>query len=268
VAFGLVESLVRAAIPAVVLSVFALARRYFPAKSAKEFVTTYSIEDLDARFALTQWVVGITMVLIGGAIAWATHAVLVNLNRFVATLEGPSEFVLLPQTAVWWFLPGFAAVALAWEITLGAWSSIGDKKEVELYNYWTVTKAGFDSTRILRIMAVVIVLPIAILTALDIPEHAALRGDEIRARGYGLGSVQSYRYSDARRMTIIRGFRDRNGKMTRRAGVVLDFSDGRRWSSADLGDFEPSVDPKLVSFLQAKVGLQPEHADTESDIPR
>jgi hypothetical protein len=251
-----------------VLSVFALARRYFPAKPAKEFATTHSIKDLDARFALTQWIVGIAMVLIGGAIAWSTHLVLVNLNRFAATLEGPSEFVLLPQTAIWWFLPGFAAVTLAWEITLGLWSWLGDKKEVELYNYWTVTKAGFDSTRVLRVMAVVIVLPIAILTALDIPQHAALRSDEIRARGYGFGTVQLYRYSDARRMTIIEGFRDRNGKMTRRAGVVLDFSDGRRWSSADLGDFEPSVDPKLVSFLQAEVGLQPEHADTEADIPR
>ena len=267
-AFSLVESLGRTAIPAIVLSVFALARRYFPAKPAKEFAGTLSIKDLDARFALPQWGVGIAMVVIGGAIAWATHAVLVNLNRFVATLEGPSEFVLLPQTAIWWFLPGFAAVTLAWDITLGVWSSVGDKKEVELYNYWTITKAGFDSTRILRIMAVVIVLPIAILTALAIPQHAALKSDEIRARGYGLGGVQLYRYSDARRMTIIRGFRDRNGKMTRRAGVVLDFSDGRRWSSADLGNFEPIVDPKLVSFLQTKVGLQLERADTESDIPR
>jgi hypothetical protein len=268
VAFSLVESLVRATIPAVVLSVFALARRYYPAKSANEFASTHSIEDLDSRFALTQWMVGFAMVLIGGAIAWATHAVLVNLNRFVATLEGPSEFVLLPQTAIWWFLPGFAAVTLAWQVTLGVWSSTGDKKEVELYNYWTITKAGFDSTRILRIMAVVIVLPIAILTALDIPQHVALRGDEIRARGYGLRSVQSYRYSDARRVTIIKGFRNRDGKMTRRAGVVLDFSDGRRWSSADIGDFEPIVDPRLVSFLQAKVGFQPEYADTEADIPR
>jgi len=173
----------------------------------------------------------------------------------------------LPQTAIWWFLPGFAALTLAWEITLGAWSLIGDKKEVALYNYWSTAKAGFDATRVLRIMAIVIVLPIAILTALALPEHVALGREEIRARGYGLSGVRTYRYSDARRITVIDGFRNRDGTLVKRAGVVLDFSDGRRWSSADISDFKPTVDPKLFDFLQTSVGLQPQYADAESDIP-
>jgi hypothetical protein len=69
-------------------------------------------------------------------------------------------------------------------------------------------------------------------------------------------------------MTIIEGFRNRDGSLVKRAGVVLDFSDGRRWSSADIGDFKSKVDPKLVSFLQGKTGLQPEYAVAKSDIPK
>jgi hypothetical protein len=198
------------------------------------------------------------MLLIGGALGWGIHSVLVNLNQFVAALDNPSDFVLLPQNATWWFLPGFAAITLAWEITLGAWSRIGDRNEVMLYNYWTIAKAGFDSTRVLRIMALVIVLPIAIVTALEVPAHSSLGRDEIRARGYGFSSTQIYRYLEARRLTVIQGFRNRDGRLVKRAGVVLDFSRGRRWSSADIGDFKINVDPKLVSFLQAKTGLQPE----------
>jgi len=262
--YSIVDSLVRASIPAIVLAVFALARRYFPASPAP--TPGWSVEELSRRFAFKQWLVGASMLLIGGALAWGIHSLLVNLNQFAAALDGLSDFVLLPQTAIWWFLPGFAALTLVWEITLGIWSIIGDRNEVMLYNYWTTSKAGFDSTRGLRIMALVIVLPIAVLTALEIPAHSSLGRDEIRARGFGFGGTQVYRYSEARKLTVMQGFRNRDGSLVKRAGVVLDFSDGRRWSSADIGDFKPNVDPKLVSFLQAKTGLRPEYAVAESDI--
>jgi len=65
---------------------------------------------------------------------------LVSLNQLFISLEGPSDFVSLPQTAIWWFLPGFAAITLEWEATLGTWSLMGNKNEVVLYNYWTTAK--------------------------------------------------------------------------------------------------------------------------------
>lgn len=68
-------------------------------------------------------------------------------------------------------------------------------------------------------------------------------------------------------MTIIEGFRNRDGKLTRRAGIVIDFSDGNRWSSADYGDFRAGVDPALADFLQGKTHLDYDYAETEADIP-
>jgi hypothetical protein len=267
-AHGLVDSLVRGSIPAVVAVVFVLARRYLRAEPEPKFAATHSLDELDRRFASTQWLVGASMLLIGGAIAWGAHLILVSSNRFIAALDGPSDFVLLPQTAIWWFLPGFAALALPWEITLRMWYWIGNREQAALYSYWSSAKVGFDATRMFRILALVICLPIALFTLLDVPEHATLSGDEIRARGYGLQRALTYRYTDARRMTIIAGFRLRDGRLRRRAGIVLDFSDGRRWSSADIGDFMSSVDPRLVGFLRAKTGLPPQYAEAEVDIAR
>ena len=96
--------------------------------------------------------------------------------------------------------------------------------------------------------------------------HDTLHDREIRANGFAWRNRSAYRYSDAWRMTTIDGFRSRDGKFTPRAGVVLDFADGRRWSSADSGDFRKVVDPKLVDFLQQKTGLSVQHAETKSDI--
>lgn len=265
-AYSIVDPIERAAIPAAVFSILALARRYFPAKPAPKFGACWSIEELSERFAVTQWLVGAAMLLIGGAIAWGMHSVLVSANEFAAALDVPSDIVLFPQTAIWWFLPGFAAITLAWEITLGAWSRIGDRNQVMLYNYWTTAKAGFDSTRVLRIMALVIVLPMAILTALEVPAHTSLGPGEIRERGYGFGGTQVYRYSEARKLTVIQGFREsgwgarqtgwRRSEFFGRPAMVIS----RYWR------LRPGVDPKLVSFLQAKTGLPAEYAVAESHV--
>lgn len=61
--------------------------------------------------------------------------------------------------------------------------------------------------------------------------------------------------------------RDRDGKLTRRAGIVIDFSDGRRWSSADIGDFNERLDPALEQFLENRTHLLYNYAQTEADIP-
>jgi len=68
-------------------------------------------------------------------------------------------------------------------------------------------------------------------------------------------------------MTIIDGFRTRDGELTRRAGIVIDFADGRRWSSADVGDFNKRVEPAFEELLENKTRLDYNYAQTEADIP-
>jgi len=194
------------------------------------------------------------------------HSALVWSNRFFVSLEGPSDFVLPPQTAIWWFLPGFAAITFAWDVTLWIWRQFSNERELALFRYWTNLQAGFDSTHILRIIGVLVVLPIALFTTLAIPQHVVLQSQVIRQRGYGFGAAETYRYTDARRLTLVDGFRQRDGKLVRKAGIVLDFADGRRWSSADIGDFRRAIDPALLNYLQLKTGLELHHEGAESDI--
>jgi hypothetical protein len=75
---------------------------------------------------------------------------LISTNRYLANKDGPAAFILLPQSAIWWFLPGFAALTLIWDLTLWLWSLVGSKQVALQYEYWTNVKAGFNATRILR----------------------------------------------------------------------------------------------------------------------
>src|SRR6266404_75549 len=261
------EFLARAIVPFVVVLVFALARKYMPTASVKTPGPQYSREALDVRFSNTHWIVGFAMVVVGALFAFGTYAALLGLNRYLAMRDASTQFVLWPQSAIWWFFPGFGALVLSWEITLQLWTLFGHRADAELYNSWSSLKVGFNSAKLLRWMAVLIVLPIGVLTVLALPMHTALRQGDIRDCGYAFSPCKTYRYADARRITIIEGFRTRDGKLTRRSGIVIDFADGRRWSSADIGEFNARLDPALQEFLENKTQLPYTYAQTDADIP-
>jgi hypothetical protein len=260
-----IEFAAKATVPVVVAVGFALARKYLK-PSAR--LSEAQLSALDARFQHTKWVVGVSMISVAAVFVWTTHHVLVSLNRYLAASDGPAMlFQLWPQTAIWWFFPGFGALALCWEITLQLWSAFGPADIARSYRLWSDGRAGFDCTRILRWMALVIAAPIGVFTVLALPMHATLRHQDIRVCRYAWAECKTFEYSKAVRMTLIEGFRDRDGKLHPRAGIVLDFVDGRRWSSADIGDFRKSVDPALSAYLIERTGLPLGQVETEMDIP-
>jgi len=261
-----IDLLGRALVPIAVFAAFALFRKYVPAK-LPETPNEPSSKDLDTRFEHTKWTFGIGMVLIGILFAWATHAVLVWTNGYLSHSDGPANFLFLPQTAIWWFFPGFGALCLSWEIALQIWSLFGSRAEATQYSDWTSSRHGMDSRKVLRWLFVIVALPIGVLTVLDLNSHDIVGPTEIRSCGYAFATCKNYPFSEARRLTTIDGFRTRDGKVTPRTGIVVDFSDGRRWSSADLSNFEKSVDPAFAGFLMQKTGLPMNFAETEADIP-
>jgi hypothetical protein len=260
------EFATRAIVPFVVAVCFVLARKYLK-PSAR--LSEEQLSVLDGRFQHTKWAVGVSMVLVVVVFAWVTHYVLVTLNRYLALSDGPKTSLhLWPQSAIWWFFPGFVAVALCWEITLRLWSAFGQPDTAKLYRLWSDSRAGFDATRILRWMALVVAVPIGAATVLALPMHTAVRRQDIRVCGYAWARCRTFDYSGAVQITRIDGFRDRDGKLHPRAGIVVDFADGRRWSSSDTGDFRTTVDPTLAAFLAEHIPLPIGLAETESDIPK
>ena len=245
--------------------------------TSKESGGQWSKAELDSRFSEKQLIVYACMVAVGIVFVWSTHAAFVWLNQRIANADGPAYFRESPQTAIWWFFPGSGALALSWEITLQIWSLAGHRKEVKLFREWTIHSplaigaggryGGLDSTKVLRWMAVLIVLPIGIFTALALPMHTSLRENDIRECGYAFAGCATYAYADARRMTVVAGYRDSEGKINLQAGIVIDFTGGRRWSSADQGEIEKSVDPAMAEFLEKKTHLPLNFAESERDIP-
>jgi hypothetical protein len=258
----------KAMVPAVVLLSFAYFRKRFPARALQ--MTPAELEELDRRFKRVKYLPTLCMIAVGVAFCFGSHAILAGLNRLAAGPITPSSIRLLPQSAIWWFFPGFGALSLSWEITLQLWAR-GDRKTAMLYNDWSMIRAwganGMDSRRVLLGLGLLVVLPIGLFTVLALPMHATVGPESIRDCGYAFRNCQVYPLAGARRITAIEGFRNRDGSLTHRAGLVIDFSDGRRWSSAEWGDFKPMVDPALGALLVRTTGLPIESAICDADIP-
>jgi hypothetical protein len=256
-----------ALIPAAVVAIFALLRKYVPARQPGNVAPAIT-EDEVADFRRLQWAVGAAVVGVGVVFSIASYKVLLLANRYMAEADGPARFQLLPTKAIWWFFPGFGALCLTWEITLFLWSLLGDKRKIELYTEWSNQKTGFNSTRVLRWMALGIAAPVGVVTLLAVPMHSTLSDQDMRVQGYAQFSSRPYPYSKARRLMAVDGFRDNDGKFNARADVIVEFSDGYRWHSEANRDFASRVDPDLVEFLKEKTGLPLESAQTEADLNR
>jgi hypothetical protein len=256
----------RLIVPITIGVAFSLMRRYLPVPTAAELPTDFSVENLNERFRPVQWMVATAMVLVGVTFAWIIHKCLVDLNLFFAARDGTAQFQLLPSPWIWWFFPGFGAIALSWEITLSIWSLVGDHDMISQYILWSNIRSGFNATKLLRWMAFGVVLPIGILTLLAVPMHSSLLSEGLCVREYASLSSHQHPYTDARRVAVVRGFRNRDGNFQQRAEVLIKFADGHVWSSAANRDFDKQVDPNLVAFLEQKTGLQAEEAETQVDL--
>jgi hypothetical protein len=264
-------------VPLAVLGAFAIFRKWLPVRSsAKTRDIDWDSDELYDRF--TPWrgrVIG-GMLLILAAFLFGAWFTLSRLNQAFAFRDEPQAIHLLPQTAIWWLFPAFGALSLSWEITLQLLGLCVGRETANLFSDWTnqttyfwgrSSYSGMDSRRVLRWLSLLVALPIGVFTFLAVPMHATVSSSRIRDCGYWLKPCKEFSLGDAQRITEIEGFRTTDGKLTRRAGLVVDFKDGSRWSTADWGNFDMTVDSALGNMLLEETRLPLAYAATERDIP-
>jgi hypothetical protein len=250
-------------VPVAVAFVLGFARRYLRPPAHPRLQLT---EASRSEFQRIAHIANFATCAVMPLFAFTTYKLLLTINQHFADAGGPAQFQLLPSRDIWMFFPGFGALALSWEITLKIWSLFAGRKKVEEFEVWAATRAGLDSTKMLRWLALLVALPIGVATILALPMHSALYDWGISVRSYASVTPIRLPYADARRLTVVHGFRDRDGKFTRRAEILIDFANGYRWHSEANRDFERSINPDMLKFLEQKTGLPAEEVETERDL--
>jgi hypothetical protein len=204
------------------------------------------------------WAVGIGLALL--------FFVLRDLNHWRASLDGPSLLTQYATPFIWCFFPGFAAIAIPWPLTVWYLRKVGRWEEADAIEDDSDSKGGGNQFRIMKWMSIGLVGPIAFFTLLAIPIHLSITDSEVRVGHYASIRSESFRLKDARRLTIVDGYRLKDGSFQAAKDVLIDFSDGRRLKGNTVGGGGTSVPEDVLRLFIEKTGLTPEHALTEDDV--
>jgi hypothetical protein len=251
----------KALVPIGVAFFFALFRRLAPAPPRG-----LNHEERQTPEPLPTGVIGAFMWGLGICLA-LSFFLLRGANHLSAQADGPALIRLYPGAPIWCFLPGFAALAIPWPLTVWLLRRVGRTDEADNIDVDSSQKTGFDSFKIMKWLSIGVVDPIAIFTVLAIPMHLSIGDSEVRVGHYASWQTETFHFDQAKRATLVDGYRLRDGSFESKRDLFIDFTDGRRLDVNAAGDGGTQVSDTTVELLLAKTGLHATHVLTEEELP-
>lgn len=188
-------------------------------------------------------------------------------NHWWAALSGTSILTQYATPVIWCFFPGFAALAVPWPLTVWYLRKVGRWEEADGIEDAADSKGGMNSFRIMKWLSLGLVAPIGVFTLLAIPIHLSISDLDVRVGHYASFHTEVFPLSQARRLTIVDGYRQRDGQFHPAKDVIIDFADGRRLRGNQVGDGGSAIRDDVIQVLIARTGLTPQHAEAAEGIP-
>jgi hypothetical protein len=206
------------------------------------------------------WTIGICLVLL--------FFVLRAANHWWASLDGHVSLTQYAPQVIWCFFPGFAALAIPWPLTVWYLRKIGRWEEADTIEDDADFQGGLNSFLVMKWLSIGLVAPIGVFTLLAIPIHLSLGDSKVLVGHFASLRSEEFPFEQARRLTIVDGYRLRDGSTRPAKDVIIDFADGRRLRGNQVGDGGTNIREDVLQLLLARVKLTPEHAATADDVPR
>ena len=252
----------RALVPVSITFFFWLFRKWAPAP-----VRSTNYKEKQIPEPLPTGVIGAFMWSVGICLA-LSFFLLRAANHLWADGDGTAILRLYPTAAVWCFLPGFAAIAIPWPLTVWLLRRVGRTDEAASIDNDSSEKAGFDSFEVMKWLCIGVVGPIAVFTLLAIPMHLSIAESELRVGHYASVSTEVFVFDQAKRATLVDGYSLQGGKIRKSRDLYIDFADGRRLDVNAAGDGRNQISDTTLELLLAKTGLQAGHVSNVKDLPR
>lgn len=249
-------------IPAAIGLVFAIFRRYFPPKPD----LTLDRYDRPEGKRLPTGVFGAVTIAMGIAVGVGGYFSLLAINHQFAKTDGVAILQVFPVSAIWFFLPGFAALAIPWPLTIALLRRSAYRDDAAYIQAESNNKSGFDCFRVMVGMNLFIVLPIAFFTILALPERLTLTEHNILWTHYASLKPEIFSYTDIVRLTKVDGYLLRDGSFKLHKDLIIDFKDGRRLSANAVGDGGSEPSAEEISVLLNRTGLVPNEVRTKEEI--
>lgn len=252
----------RALVPIGITFFFWLFRKLAPAPARS---TNY--KERQVPEPLPAGVIGVFMLGVGILLA-SSYFPLRATNHLWAEADGsPAILRLYAPSAIWFFFPFFAALSIPWPLTVWLLRRAGRNDEADSTDSDSSEKVGFDSFKVMKWFSIGVVGPIAVFTLLAIPMHLSIVESEVRVGHYASLRTEVFPFNQARRATLVDGYRLRDGSFEKKRDLYIDFADGRRLDVNSAGDGGTQISDGTVELLLAKTGLSLAHVSTREELP-
>ncbi len=231
---------------------FELFRRLFPFKPTEDELKRYPrLQDTYKPFTILEVIPFFAFA--GGAWYLWYHAFLALEARHIERL-GPRVALIVPTVYYWMLLSLFLGIISSAPLLHLFYKSLlrGRYADYVLYNNM---RAGFDTWKLVRGLAVLIVIPALGFALLGMDTYMKVTDSGIVVNRFWSFDEQRYPFSSVKAVKSASHFRAMNGKAVERPHFVVDFSDGTKWTTRDwLRETEPEQDAKLAAFIAARSG--------------
>jgi len=158
-------------------------------------------------------------------------------------------------------------LAIPWPFTVWYLRKVGRWEEADSIEDAADEKGRANSFKIMKWMSIGLAAPIGVFTVLAIPIHLSITDSAVKVGHYASFRSDVFPFNQARRATVIDGYKLRDGSLQPARDLIIDYADGRRLRGNQVGDGGTSIPDDVMQLLIAKTGLTPEHAETADDIP-
>ena len=245
-----------------VMVVFSLLQRWAPYKPPSES-NLPPYEELRRKFLKWEQIYLIPFFIFSALFAIAWERLLSFFARLSYASLGASVFMYTPSPDFWWIPAIFLGIltatiplTLLYKLVLGS--------DYEQYVIYSNLRVGFDSQKVVRLMAMIVGPVALIFSLLAMNCYTKFSGGEVTINRFlGVGEI-IYPYSRISAIKSVSYFVAPNGDFKYRPYFSIEFDDGKRWTTGDgLHDPDPETDRRLIEFVSGKCGKQPQEVNLE-----
>ncbi len=231
---------------------FEIFRRLFPFKPTEEDRKRFpELEDRYKPFIVLEIIPFFAFAGIGWYLWY--HAFL-ELEALQVARLGTSLTLITPTIYYWMTLSLFLGMISSAPLLHLCYKALLRETYAD-YVLYNNMRAGFDTWKMVRRLAVAIVIPVLLLALLGLDTYMKVTESDMAVNGFWSFQERRYPFSAVKAVKSASHFRALNGKAVARPHYVFEFSDGTKWTTRDwLREVDPENDGKLAAFIANKTG--------------
>ena len=232
---------------------FEIFKRLFPFKPTEADLKRYpGLEDRFRPFTVLEI---IPFFAFSGLGAYLWYRGFLALQALQTGRLGPAVGLITPTIYYWMLLALFLGMIFSAPLMRLSYRALLGRERDADYVLYNNMRAGFDTWKAVRGLAVLVVVPALGFAFLGMDTYLKVTEQGMTLNPFWSLEERQYPFTEVKAVKSAARFRAPGGRTVDRPHFIVEFSDGTTWTTRDwLREAEPERDGKLAAFIASRSG--------------